>query len=231
MRACRKILSASVAVLFAFAPLVQEVRAQTTPSATEIAAYSGLHAAAARGDAVEIARLVGTKANIEARDGHGRTPVIVAAHFGHRDALKALAKAGANLNAKDSRAYDIVTIAAVRDDVPFLDLALSLGASAKNVTSPYDGTALIAAAHLGHDGVVRSLIKAGAPLDHINNLNWTAVIEAVVLGDGGKRHQATLKALLDAGASARIPDKNGQTPLALAKARGFAAMVQMLEGR
>ena len=51
----------------------------------------------------------------------------------------------------------------------------------KNVTSRYDGTALIAAAHLGHDGVVRQLIAAGAPLDHVNNLHWTAVIESIVI--------------------------------------------------
>lgn len=232
MQTLRKMAVAPVAALLSvFALFNHEVRAQTPPSASDVAAYSGLHAAAVRGDAGEIARLAADKSSLEARDAHGRTPVIVASHFGHRDALAAMAKAGADLNAKDSRAYDIVTIAAVRDDVPFLDLALSLGASAKNVTSPYDGTALIAAAHLGHDGVVRSLIRAGAPLDHVNNLNWTAVIEAIVLGDGGTRHQATLKALLDAGASAKIPDKNGQTPLMLAKARGYAEMVAMLEGK
>ena len=38
------------------------------------------------------------------------------------------------------------------------------GASAKNVTSPYDGTALIAAAHLGHVEVVRVL---GGELDDL----------------------------------------------------------------
>jgi ankyrin repeat protein len=84
-----------------------------------------------------------------------------------------------------------------------LRVLLAGGASAKLITSRYDGTALIAAAHLGHNGVVRQLIRAGAPLDHVNNLHWTAVIEAIVLGDGGPRHQATLKALLDAGAPAR----------------------------
>ena len=51
---------------------------------------------------------------------------------------------------------------------------LANGASAKLVTSRYDGTELIAAAHLGHDGVVCQLIAAGAPLDHVNNLHWTA---------------------------------------------------------
>lgn len=107
-------------------------------------------------------------------------------------------------------------------------MLLTGGTSAKLITSRYDGTALIAAAHLGHDGVVRQLIKAGAPLDHVNNLHWTAVIKAIVLGDGGIRHQATLKALLDAGASTRLADRSGATPLQLTRSRGYAAMVQML---
>jgi ankyrin repeat protein len=49
-----------------------------------------------------------------------------------------------------------------------------------------------------------------------------------VLGDGGARHQAVLQALLDAGASARLTDREGNTPLALAQSRGFKAMVEML---
>lgn len=45
--------------------------------------------------------------------------------------------------------------------------------------------ALIAAAHLGHVEVVKALIAGKAPLDRVNNLNWTALIESIVLGDGG----------------------------------------------
>jgi ankyrin repeat protein len=113
--------------------------------------------------------------------------------------------------------------------VPTLKLALELGCSARNITSRYDGTALIAAAHLGHAEVVRTLIGARAPLDHVNNLGWTAVIEAIVLGDGGSRHQDTLKALIDAKANLMIADRGGQTPLRLARSRGYPAMVKMLE--
>jgi uncharacterized protein len=76
---------------------------------------------------------------------------------------------------------------------------------------------------------VKQLIAAGAPLDHVNNLHWTAAIEAVVLGDGGPRHQATLKALVDAGANVKLADREGRTPLQLAKSRGYAEMVKMLE--
>jgi hypothetical protein len=76
--------------------------------------------------------------------------------------MRALAAAAADPNAMDDERYDMVTVASVAGDVPTLELALSLGCSAKNITSPYGGTALIAAAHLGHAEVVRVLIRAGA---------------------------------------------------------------------
>ena len=125
--------------------------------------------------------------------------------------------------------YDIVTIAAVADDLPTLTVALALGARAQNITSRYDGTALIAAAHLGHVEIVRTLIRAGAPLDHINNLGWTALIESIVLGDGGPRHTETLRALVEAGANVNVADRDERTPLALARTRGYGAMVRLLQ--
>jgi uncharacterized protein len=110
--------------------------------------------------------------------------------------------------------YDAVTIAAVADDEATLRVLLSLVASARLVTSIYDRAALIA---------------AKAPLDHVNNLHWTAVIESIVLGNGGPRHQETLRALLAAGASPHLKDRNGVTPLQLAQARGYTEMVLMLK--
>jgi len=202
--------------------------AQIAPSAAEIAGYRGLHAAAARGDVAAIHQLA-PAGSLDARDGHGRTPLHVATFARQRGAAKALLAAGANPALLDDDRYDAVTIAAVADDDETLALLLAGGASAKLVTSRYDGTALIAAAHLGHDGVVRRLIAAGAPLDHVNNLHWTAMIESIVLGDGGQRHQATLASLLGAGASTALADRTGRTPLALARDRGYREMVRMLE--
>src|SRR5262245_443716 len=203
--------------------------AQVPPSPGETAGYTGLHAAAAKGDVPAIAALIGRGADVAARDAHGRTPLHVAAHLSHDAAARALVRGGADPRALESQRYDIITIAAVKDDVPMLKLALELGGDPKAITSPYDGTALIAAAHLGHDEVVRTLIAAGAPLDHVNTLGWTAVIESIVLGDGGRRHVACLKALLDAGANPNLADRAGQTPLALARSRGYAQMVSLLQ--
>jgi len=202
--------------------------AQTPPIPTELAAYRGLHAAAARSEVDDIQRLAQTGADLNARDSNGRTPLHVAAFQGHSSVVQALITAGADPGLLDNQRYDAVTIAAVRDDVPTLKALLASGASARLITSIYDGTALIAAAHLGHDGVVRELIRGGAPLDHVNNLGWTALIEAVILGDGGPRHTKTVRALVEAGANPKIPDRNGVTPLEHAEARGYTSIASIL---
>jgi uncharacterized protein len=198
-----------VAVTFA-AP----AQAQMPPDASEVARYSGLHAAAHRGELAAIEKLAAQGAPLNARDAYGRTPLHVATFARRREAIRALARAGADLHLLENDRYDCVTIAAVADDEETLRLLLSLGASAKLVTSRYDGTALIA---------------AGAPLDHVNNLHWTAVIELIVLGNGGRRHQETLRALIQGGANLQLADRQGNTPLVLARSRGYAEMVRLLE--
>jgi len=208
---------------------LQPAAAQVGPGSAQVSQYQGLLAAAWNGDVAKIQKMAAANADLNVRDSHGRTALHVATFAGQRAAIQALAKAGADLNLLEDDRYDGVTIAAVAGDEDTLRTLLALGASARQVTSRYDGTALIAASHLGHAGVVSQLIAAGAPLDHVNNLHWTAVIEAVVLGDGGARHQATLKALIEAGANLRLADRQGQTPLQLARARGYAEMVRMLE--
>jgi uncharacterized protein len=208
--------------------LLGAAHAQTAPSAAEAARYTGLHAAAQSGDVAAVEALLSRKADVNARDAHGRTPLHVATFARQREVIRALVRAGADLGALENDRYDAVTIAAVADDEETLRVLLSLGASAKLVTSRYDGTALIAAAHLGHDGVVRQLIAAGAPLDHVNNLHWTALIEAIVLGDGGRRHVETVRALVAAGASTALADRDGRTPLVLARSRGHAEMADIL---
>ena len=218
-----------IAVAMVAATLAGRAAAQTPPDAIELAAYRGLHAAAASGDVATIRSLVKAGEKLDARDGNGRTPMHVAAFRGQVDAIRTLIGAGADPGLFDNQRYDAVTIVAVSDDVPALKALLAAGASAKLTTSRYDGTALIAAAHLGHDGIVRELIVAGAPLDHVNNLGWTALIEAVILGDGGKRHVETVRALLAAGANRNLADTQGVTPLRHARARGYTAMVALLE--
>jgi len=202
--------------------------AQVPPAAAEVSRYTGLHAAAHAGNVPQMESLIAGGADVNRRDAHGRTALHIATFARKPDAVRALVKGGAKTDLLENDKYDAVTIAAVADDEATLRALLSSGASARLTTSRYDGTALIAAAHLGHEGVVKQLIAAGAPLDHVNNLHWTALIESIVLGNGGPRHVETLRALVKAGANVQLPDRNGHTPLALARSRGYSEMVNIL---
>ena len=218
-----------LATLFFGVLAVLPASAQVAPTEAELRAYSGLHAAAARGDVVDIEKRIASAENKEAIDSRNRTPLHVAVYQKQHDAARTLIRLGADPNKLEIDRYDIITIAAVANDLPMLRIALEGGGNPKAVTSRYDGTALIAAAHLGHAEVVRTLIAAKAPLDHVNNLQWTALIESIVLGDGGRNHTETLRALVDAGADVNIPDGSGSTPLRLARNRGYREMVAILE--
>ena len=218
----------ATAGLTLFAGVVGGAVAQTPPSERELRIYAGLHDAAARGDVAEIEKLAAEGEKLNIQDAKSRTPLHVAVFLRKHDAARALLRLGADPNALDAERYDIITIAAVNSDLEMLKIALEGGGNARAITSPYDGTALIAAAHRGHVDVVRALIAAKAPLNHVNNLGWTALLEAVILGDGGPAHTEIVRLLVAAGADVNIADREGVTPLAHAKKSGYSGMVHIL---
>ena len=203
--------------------------AQRAPSERELRIYAGLHDAAARGDVGEIERLIGQGEKPNIQDANSRTPLHVAAFLRQHGAARTLLRLGASANALDAQRYDILTIASVNDDLAMLNLALEGGSNARAVTSLYNDTALIAAAHRGHVEIVRALIAAKAPLNHVNDLGRTALLEAVVLGNGGRNHTATVEALVQAGADVTLSDRHGTTALQHARTRGFSQIARILE--
>jgi len=72
------------------------------------------------------------------------------------------------------------------------------------------------------------LIDAGVDVNHLNQLHWTALMEAVVLGNGGPRHVEVVRRLLAAGADRQIADKDGVTALEHARQRGYRQMEMLL---
>jgi ankyrin repeat protein len=87
---------------------------------------------------------------------------------------------------------------------------------------------LIRAAERGHARIVTRLLRAGIDRDHVNRLGWTALHEAIVLGDGGPRHVATVRALVRGRVDVDLPDGRGVRPLALARDRGHAEIARIL---
>jgi uncharacterized protein len=139
-----------------------------------------------------------------------------------------LVAAGADVNAKDETEQSAYLIASseVGDDPRLLELTLDNGAEVNDKDS-YNGTALIRAAERGHPRIVRRLLRAGIDRDHVNRLGWTALHEAIILGDGGPAHVETVRALVDSGIDVNVRGGPGR-PLGHAEQSGYTEIVRIL---
>lgn len=185
--------------------------------------------AAGKGETARVRELLAQGAPVEARDAQGNTPLLRATQGNHAQAAGVLIEAGADVNAQNRMQDSAYLLAGAQGYREILELTLRHGADLKS-TNRYGGTALIPACERGHVEVVRTLLRAGVDPDHVNRLGWTGLLEAIILSDGGPRHQAIVALLIEAGADVNLADSDGRTPLQHARQRGQAAIVRLLEG-
>lgn len=180
------------------------------------------------GDPDQIKKLLADGADIDATDERGRTSAMIAVHTDQLEIFQLLAEKGANINIRDQRLDNPLLYAGAEGKLDFVKAAIAAGADT-TITNRFGGTALIPAADRGHVEVVRELLaNSDVDVNHINNLGWTALLEAVILGDGGKNHQEIVKLLIDHGANVNLADHDGVTPLQHAKKRGYQEMIELL---
>jgi ankyrin repeat protein len=184
--------------------------------------------AAESGDTSAVLSLLEAGANINATDETGRTAVMAATHTNQVEAVRTLIDTGADINILDHRLDNPFLYASAEGLYEIVKLAIEAKADTR-LANRFGGTALIPAAKCGHVEIVQELLTlTDVEVNHINNLGWTALLEAIILSDGGERHQQIVQLLVDHGANSNIPDKNGITPLAHARARGFREIEQIL---
>jgi uncharacterized protein len=185
-----------------------------------------LMAAARFGNAEEVQRLLAQGASPHAQDENGRTALIIAAYNNQVDTARILIKAGADVNTQDATQQSAYLIATSEGYLEILKAALAHGADV-HCTDSYNGTGLIRAADRGHVEIVRELLKTDIKVNHVNRLGWTALHEAIILGDGGPRHTEVVRLLVAAGADVNLPDGRG-TPLWHARRGGYDEIVKIL---
>jgi ankyrin repeat protein len=159
-----------------------------------------------------------------------RSPLLIATHDNDIETARALIAAGADVNAKDQIADTPFLYAAAEGRLEILRMILATGRANLADTNRYGGNALIPAAHHGHPEVVRELLKTAIDVNHVNRLGWTALLETIILSDGGPVHQEILAQLIAAGADVNLADAEGASPLTHARRRGYTEMEEMLEG-
>ncbi|GAB2789185.1 hypothetical protein GCM10020360_09720 [Nonlabens tegetincola] len=135
---------------------------------------------------------------------------------------------GADVNATDETVQSAYLIATSEGRTELLQLTLDHGADV-NALDSWHGTGLIRAAERGHWDVSGALLRAGVSVDHVNNLGFQAIHEAVWLGRDDPTYHATLRVLVAGGAAFDTPSTvQWLTPLQMAEQRGFAGSAAVL---
>jgi uncharacterized protein len=202
--------------------------AQTRDPATIERQRRTMLEAAERGDVSTINRVISAGGTVHVRDDLQRTPLLLAVANNRLEAFKVLVAEGADINAQahDQDTPWLLAGAQGRTDMLRLMLPKQPDFTKRN---RYGGNALIPACHYGHVDAVKFLVTTGIDLNHVNALGWTCLLEAVILGDGGPRHQEIVRTVLKAGADPNIADRQGNTALSHARARGQTQIIVLLE--
>lgn len=188
-----------------------------------------------KGDTTAMQKVVENGFDINTLDNNGVSPLWHAVDANSAKAAKWLLKRGSKVDLHLRTGKEI-------DPTPFLHAGAKGYTEMIEILLPYQpdvsirngygGSALIPACEKGHVSTVKILLeKSDVDVNLINNLHWTALMEAVVLGDGGNVHQEIIKMLLEHGADITIPDKNGITALTHAEKKGYKEIVKMLKVR
>ncbi|MER7212813.1 ankyrin repeat domain-containing protein [Streptosporangium sp. NPDC000239] len=182
---------------------------------------------AARGDVAGVRDALTSGADVGARDGLRRTALLLAVAGDHVEVAELLIAAGADPNALDSRHDTPWLVTGVTGSVAMLK-ALLPGRPDLTIRNRYGGVSLIPACERGHVDYVREVLKTGIKVDHVNDLGWTGLLEAIILGDGGRPYQEIVRLLIAAGADVDLGDREGVTPLAHAVSRRQTAVAGLL---
>jgi ankyrin repeat protein len=196
----------------------------------ETASDHDLLKAAARGDAAGVEAALAAGAAIDARDGHQQTALLLAVQRGDDDLARSLIGQGADINAQATNQDTPWLLAGALGRTDMLAAMLETGKVDYTKHNRYGGDALIPACERGHVKTVRLLLdRSKVDVNHVNNLGWTALLEAVILSDGGSSHIEIVKLLLGAGADPNIADRDGVTPLKHARDRRYDAIAALIK--
>ncbi len=187
-----------------------------------------LHHAVAAGDLAAVTSQLNSGASIDEKDGSGSTALLLAVDKGATEIALALIAAGSDINAQAANRDTPWLLAGASGRTEILAAMIPKGPDF-SIRNRFGGNALIPACERGHADTVKLLLTTKIDVDHVNDLGWTCLLEAVILGDGGTAHQDIVGMVLAAGANPNLADKDGLTPLAHAKARGLKEIVALLE--
>lgn len=185
--------------------------------------------AAAAGDLDGVRAALAAGADKNVVDREEATAILRAARGGHLDVVRALIAEGVDIDAQDQTCFNPFIHGCIFNDLELVKTMVEAGADLKRLTR-FGGNGLTPAAEKGHLEIVRYLLEnTNINVNLTNTVGWTALIEAIILGDGGPVRQQTVELLLQHGAKPGMTDEWGVPPIELARQRGFDEIVAIIE--
>ncbi|EXF84400.1 hypothetical protein CFIO01_02715 [Colletotrichum fioriniae PJ7] len=134
--------------------------------------------------------------SLEAKDGNGSTPLLIACESGHSEIVRMLLDKGANIDASGIKRATALIAASLNGSAEIVQMLLDKGADVNFLNDDEYGTALIAASYRGFIGIVQMLLDKGAEVDAVGgDKHSTALIAASLNGSA-----EIVQMLLDRGA-------------------------------
>lgn len=211
------------------APQAQLIQAalDADPLAQNVANERLLNAAST-GDADCVALALRAGAEMETRNGLDQTALLLAATEDHVDVARLLVALGADPDALDHQHDTPWLVTGVTGSVAMVEALLPANPD-MSIPNRYGGLSPIPAGEHGHADYIARVALTDIDLDHVNNLGWTALLEAVIFGDGSQPYQDIVNTLIEAGADINLADRDGVTALQHAQAKGFTEIARALE--
>ncbi|WP_216644918.1 ankyrin repeat domain-containing protein [Microbacterium sp. SYP-A9085] len=187
-----------------------------------------LFEAAVAGRSRTVEELIAAGEDLDVVDGRGRTAILLAAMERHYEVVTLLAAAGADIDKQDNTSLNPFLLGCTTNDVTLVRLMIDADADLTRLTR-FGGNGLTPASEKGFLEIVRELLtRTDINVNHTNWVGWTALIEAIILNDGGPRQQRIVRLLLDHGADPAMTDKYGVTPRELAIRHGHTALAEII---
>ena len=219
-------------VLILMAMMTTVASCYSTPtenSNTEIMNEKDILNAVKNNDIQAVRKALENGADVNTTDNSRRSLLLIATNKTNIEMAKLLVKYGADVNQQADNLDSPFLYAGASEQTELVQLFLNHGARF-DVFNRYNGSALIPACERGHIETVKLLANTkDYPIDHVNRLGWTGLMEAIILGDGSKKYQQIVQILKDAGAKMDIPDRDGITPLQHAQQRGYKEIVTIIK--
>lgn len=220
--------AAGLSIMLLLQGCTDKSESTNTPGKETSIMTNELHRATEQQDTEQVKKLIKDSVDINAQDSQGRTPLMIAAYNEDYDTAKVLIQAGADVNIQDNMKNNPYLYASAEGYSDILRIIIGAEADTK-ITNRYGGTGLIPASEHGYVEVVDMLLtKTDVNVDHVNNLGWTALLEAIILNDGNEKQQKTVELLIQHGANVNLADGEGVTPLEHAKQKGFKEIETLL---